>query len=73
MNGEDSLNPFALHQSADSKRLADSTILAGDHIALKHLNPLLLTIEDFLVNLDAIPNLEVGDIGFKVRVFDRLE
>src|SRR5439155_27026678 len=56
---------------ADGERLADPGVLPGDHVALEDLDALLLAVEDFLVDLDPVPDPEVGDVGFQQGLLDQ--
>jgi hypothetical protein len=64
VNRENSFDAFALDKAANSEHLAYTTILSGDDIALENLNSFLLTIEDLLVNFNAVADSKVGDITF---------
>src|SRR5262249_51641413 len=49
---EDALHALALHDPADSERLAQPLALAGDHHALEDLDALLAALQDALMHVD---------------------
>ena len=61
MKRENSLDPFAGNDAADSESCAASAALAGNHRSREHLNPLLVSFDDSNVNVDGVADVELGD------------
>ena len=73
MDREDPFDAFALDEVADGDHFADAGAAAGDHGAAEYLRPLLLAVEELLVNIDRVADAEIGHIGFFIRGLNDLE
>src|SRR5262249_42344986 len=59
MNGENALDTFALHDAANSERLAHAFAAPADDRAAEDLYALLLSFQDALVNIHLIADVEI--------------
>lgn len=70
VEGEHTLNAFAIGDTADGEGLAEAGTIAGDHDAGEDLDTLLVTFDHSRVNFDGIAGAEFRDILFDLVLLD---
>ena len=73
MKGEGLLNAYAVGNSSYGEGLRDSAAVLSDNGTLEELNSLLLTLDDTNVNLYAVADAELVNIGLKLLVYKSLD
>src|SRR5262249_50748320 len=68
-----SLYAYTVGDLADGERRAVRAVGPANDHPLEHLDPLLLTLDDFHVDPHGIPGFEIGHLGLELLGFDLVD
>ena len=69
MKGEGLLYAYTVGNTSYGKGLGDAAATLSDYGTLEHLNSFLLTLDDLNVNLYAIADTELRNVGLNLLIY----